>query len=591
MIAPLNSVRTRKLVPPADARKRPPRNWRDGLASPSRVTSKRDSTHTAFVLISILIVVMLISMVALSLLFRMRAEEKAATAGMGGEQAWAAAMGGVRHAINILENSSSPQDWRDNPSIFKNQFVYDDGAQRWYFSVYSPGADEAATIRYGLSDEAGKLNVNHASEESLTAIPLLDESMAQALIDFVDEDSQAQPEGAEQPFYDTLEKPYAIHNAPLKTLDELLMVRGFTPALFYGEDANQNFRLDTNEDDGDISFPPDNSNGELARGLRQLLTVASYDLNLDSTDSERIDVNDPEASLSDEPFPEDTLKFFETARRNQLTITNICDLVEATWTMKDEENQNREYPSGIDEESLPLALDRLTHTNAYHLHGLININSASARVLATVPGIDDAMASEIIGARDAIPPDEQNNIAWLYTEKIVDPEEFRAIGRHLTARGHQFSLRAAGYSNQGQYRIIEAIVDLAGDRPRIIYLRDISRFGLPFEIDLPETGMTEDSSAVLESRELSHHQYSPQSSIPVEQHRTRLAATAHINSNSSVLYNLPLPKGEDRGEGKQSIRVHVDIVSIQRPLYPVPGRLAEFVRTSFGVTFTEEHEI
>lgn len=459
-----------------------------------------------FVLISILIVVMLISMVALSLLFRMRAEEKAAAAGMGGEQAWAAAMSGVRHAINVLENASS-QDWRDNPSIFKNQFVYDDGAHRWYFSVYSSGTEEAAAIRYGLSDEAGKLNVNHATEESLTAIPLLDESMAQALIDFVDADGEAQPEGAEQPYYDTLEKPYAIHNAPLKTLDELLMVRGFTPALFYGEDANQNFRLDANEDDGDASFPPDNSNGELARGFRQLFTVSSYDLNLDSADLQRVDVNDPDANLGDESLPEDTVKFVEAARRNQITITNICDLVEATWTMKDEEDQDREYPSGIDEETLPLALDRLTHTNDYHLHGLININTASAQVLATVPGIDDALANEIIGARDAIPPDEQGNIAWLFTEKIVDAEEFRVIGRHLTARGHQFSLRAAGYSNQGQYRIIEAIVDLAGDRPRIIYLRDISRFGLPFEIDLPENegGMSEESSAVMESRELSRH--------------------------------------------------------------------------------------
>ncbi|MGB0580549.1 MAG: hypothetical protein ACPGVU_12660 [Limisphaerales bacterium] len=445
---------------------------------------------------------MLISMVALSLLYRMRAEEKAAAAGMGGEQAWAAAMSGVRHAISLLGNASSPQDWRDNPSVFKNQFVYDDGAQRWYFSVFSPGSDEAATIRYGLADEAGKLNVNHATEESLTAIPLLDDSMAQALVDFVDEDDEAQPEGAEQSYYDTLEKPYAIHNAPLKTLDELLMVRGFTPAMFYGEDANQNFRLDANEDDGDASFPPDNSNGQLARGMRQLFTVASYDLNLDSTDLERIDVNDPEASLSDEPLPEETLEFIAAARRNQITITNICELVEATWTMKDEEDQDREYPSGIDEESLPVVLDRLTHTNAYHLHGLININSASAQVLTTVPGIDDALASEIIGARDAIPPDQQNNIAWLYTEKIVDAEEFGAIGRHLTARGYQFSLRAAGFSNNGQYRVIEAIVDLAGDRPRIIYLRDLSRFGLPFEIDLPET---EESSAVLESRELSIH--------------------------------------------------------------------------------------
>jgi len=180
------------------------------------------------------------------------------------------------------------------------------------------------------------------------------------------------------------------------------------------------------------------------------------------------------------------VKFIEAVRRNQLTITNICDLVETTWTMKDEEGQAREYVSGVDAASLPLVLDRLTHTNAYYLHGLININTASAQVLATVPGLDGGLASEIIGARNAIPPDRQANIAWLFTEKLVDAEQFREIGRHLTARSRHFSLRAAGFGNQGQYRIIEAIIDLAGDRPRIIYLRDVSRFGLPFEIDLSE---------------------------------------------------------------------------------------------------------
>jgi type II secretory pathway component PulK len=460
--------------------------------------SSKSAAAPGFVLISILIVVMLISMVALSLLFRMQAEEKAAAAGAGGEQAWAAAMSGVRHAIRVLANSSSAQDWLDNSTLFKDQLVFDDGAQRWYFSVFSPGADVNASVRFGLADEAGKLNVNHAAEEDIAAFPLVTESMAQGLVDFIDEDDEAHPEGAEQPYYDTLEQPYAIHNGPLNTLDELLMVRGFTPALFYGEDANQNFRLDANEDDGDESFPPDNANGELAWGLRRHLTVSSYEPNLDKAEAERIDVNDPEASLSDEDLPADTVNFIAAARRNQITITNICDLIEATWTMRDEKDQDREYLSGIDAESLPLALDRLTHTNAPVRKGLININSASAEVLATVPGIDESLASEIIGARDSIPVDRRDSIAWLFTEKLIEAEEFRQIGPRLTARGHQFSLRAAGYSNHGQYRIVEAIIDLAGDRPRIIYLRDMSRFGLPFPIDLPapETGVAGDLSSV-----------------------------------------------------------------------------------------------
>lgn len=466
----------------------------------ARSINTRTKPAAAFVLISILIVVMLISMVALSLLFRMRAEEKAAVASAGGEQAWAAAMSGIRHAMLILADSPVPEDWRDNPTVFKDQFVFDDGAQRWYFSVFSPGTDETATVRFGLADEAGKLNVNLATNESISAFPLVTLAMAQALADFVDADEQPRGEGAEQIYYDTLENPYTIHNGPLNTLDELFMVRGFTPALLYGEDANQNFRLDANEDDGDASFPPDNSNGELARGLRQHLTVASYDLNLDSAGVERVDLNNPDASLSDESLPEVTANFIAAARRNQITITNVCDLVDVTWTMPDEEGQNREYHSGIDAESLPLLVDRFTHTNAHSLPGLINLNTASAEVLATVPGIDGSLANEIIGARDAISMASRDSIAWLLTEQFVDAEAFRQMGRFLTTRSYQFSLRVAGFASSGQYRIIEAIIDSAGDEPRIIYLRDVSRFGLPFPIDLPDA---EQSSAELESQNLS----------------------------------------------------------------------------------------
>jgi hypothetical protein len=60
---------------------------------------RRQPDSRAFVLLGVLVVVMLLSMIALSLLFRMRSEETAGSTGSGSEQAWAAAMSGVREAM------------------------------------------------------------------------------------------------------------------------------------------------------------------------------------------------------------------------------------------------------------------------------------------------------------------------------------------------------------------------------------------------------------------------------------------------------------------------------------------------------------
>ena len=55
----------------------------------------------AFVLVAVLVVVLLASMVAVSLLFVMRAEESATSAMASSEQAWSTAMSGVEEVIRV----------------------------------------------------------------------------------------------------------------------------------------------------------------------------------------------------------------------------------------------------------------------------------------------------------------------------------------------------------------------------------------------------------------------------------------------------------------------------------------------------------
>lgn len=440
------------------------------------------ASRRGFVLVAVLAIVMLLSMVAMSLLFRLKAEGAAAAAGTAGEQAWAAAMAGVQEALRLArESPAGSLDWQDAPELLRARFVLDDGADQWFFTVYSPATpDSLESVRFGLTDESAKLNLNTATETNLVRLPGMSLALAQTLLDYLDADNEPNPEGAEQEYYDTLAHPYAIRNGPLSTLDELLLVRGFTPAVLDGEDANRNFILDAHENDGEQSFPPDNADSHLDLGLRQLLTVCSAEPNEDRSGMPRIDVNAPDDPLPATLLPEALVAYIQALRTNKIALTEPSDLLDARNKVKDAEGREIEMASGVGKAELPVVLDLLTTTVENRHVGRINVNTAPKEVLATLPEIDEALAESIVSARRGLSPEKLQTVAWLYTEDLVDATMFKQIAPHLTARGGRYSFHVVGYAQpSGRFRVFEAIVDTLPGEPEIAYLRELTRLGLP----------------------------------------------------------------------------------------------------------------
>ena len=61
----------------------------------------------------------------------------------------------------------------------------------------------------------------------------IEEPIAQAILDWVDADSEVRfPNGAEDAYYTKLETPYRAANRPFTDVSELLLVRGVTPAVY-----------------------------------------------------------------------------------------------------------------------------------------------------------------------------------------------------------------------------------------------------------------------------------------------------------------------------------------------------------------------
>src|SRR6184192_3628422 len=81
--------------------------------------------------------------------------------------------------------------------------------------------DEARRLALGVPELADRL-------PRLLAILGLDAALADALADWTDADDTPRPLGAERAYYLGLTPPYAPRNAPLGSVGELALVRGFT---------------------------------------------------------------------------------------------------------------------------------------------------------------------------------------------------------------------------------------------------------------------------------------------------------------------------------------------------------------------------
>lgn len=193
-----------------------------------------------------------------------------------------------------------------------NEEFEEEGAMVYRFSLVADDpTDDEQFIRFGITDESAKLNLNVISERQLHVLvsevvagdeEINVQDIVDAILDWRDEDEEPRGEegGTEGEYYRTLDKPYRVKNGPFDTVEELLLVKGVTPEILYGEDYDRNGLLTPNEDDGDESFPLDNEDNVLNRGLYPYLTVYSYEDNKSNDNRQRVYLFSDEHVLQEE---------------------------------------------------------------------------------------------------------------------------------------------------------------------------------------------------------------------------------------------------------------------------------------------------
>ncbi len=204
----------------------------------NRMPSWRTERGFSFV-VSLFFIVLLMT-IAGGLAYRVRAEASAMNNFKDETQAYYLAVAGLNRAIaEISGDFALVVGDEDGSALFavKN----DEG-----YSILRAGREFAlgdGTVSYSIEDERGKINLNTAKRETLFELMRLlgadgadCGTIADAIIDWRDEDHDPGLEGAEDDYYSSVGSPYWAKDDPFDTTGEAALVKGMTKEVFHGTD-------------------------------------------------------------------------------------------------------------------------------------------------------------------------------------------------------------------------------------------------------------------------------------------------------------------------------------------------------------------
>jgi DNA uptake protein ComE-like DNA-binding protein len=314
---------------------------------------------------------------------------------------------------------------------------------------------------FGLVDEASKLNLNTATLDMLEALPFMTPDLAASILNWRTNSAAITAGGAELE-YGMLNPPYTCKNAPFETVDELKLVFGATTDILYGADINLNGILDANESAQNTFQTGANLDNGLNAGILEYVTVYSREPNTQIDGTPRVNINARgqaglQTALQTALGADRASQIMQQIGRNA-TFTSVLQFY---------------ISSGMTADEFAEVADSLTVSADPYIQGLVNVNTASATVLACLPGIEVNNAQTLVTYRQAH-PDQLATVAWV--AQALGNDAATQAGPYITAKSYQFSADVAAVGHHGRgYRRTLFVFDTSGGTPQIIYRRDLNQ--------------------------------------------------------------------------------------------------------------------
>ena len=401
--------------------------------------------NKGLVLVTVLWVIVVLMVIVSVLSRQSRLDTKVCAARLEGVRCKWASRAGIEKAIGILNEDTRESDcltdlWSDNEEDLNDVYL-----QNCWFTVKAV-------------DEASKLNINTVTKGQLLELPEMLEEIADAIIDWRDENDTPSTGGVESGYYESLPFGYMARNGPLRTIRELLLVKDVTEELFFGEDTNLNGLLDYNEQDGEESLPYDDGDSELDKGWIAYLTCYSYDNNKDAEGNKKININEGNAN--------------QLSR--SLGISN--DQAQKIVDGQDYDGIGNLLDNNtLDVQTFSKIADKITVDDSDEIPGKVNVNTASEIVLAALMGGGDTAeqtAQNIIAHRETLLYGMES-IGELLDVPSMSVNTFKKIADLVTTRSDVYSIRCVATADRngknGAKVETEAVVDRVESPCKILF--------------------------------------------------------------------------------------------------------------------------
>ncbi len=370
--------------------------------------------------------------------------------------------GAARYVSQVLRTYATNGAVPD-PSVYQCQGVPVGNARFWIIgrdnNEDSSGmATRSSGIVYGLVDEGSKVNLNTGNSNMISFLPGMTVEFSSAILDWRDTNGN----GASQIYYAMRQPPYQCKAGPFETVDELRLVYAADMDVLAGEDLNRNGILDGNESD-------QNGDGRAARGVLDYTTVYSREPNFHADGTLRTNVATTTAPA------------LRALLQQKLGASRATQIIGRLATGGGTVNGLLQFyvRSGMTRDEFTQIYDDITVGTANYTRGRVNINTASAAVLACLPGMDESTAQQVVSYR-TMHPDQLGTIAWIVDALGSTSTAIQGLqaGNFITTRSFQFTADIAAVGPYGRgYRRVKFVFDLTEDTPKIVYRQDLSRLG------------------------------------------------------------------------------------------------------------------
>lgn len=344
------------------------------------------------------------------------------------------AMVGIQRCLSLIQEhlTSGQVAWTmaDNWARFGEE-----GSQRFNYG--------GSAVRLEIVDAASFVNLNTATQAQLERLPLTVEQV-ESLLDWREAGFISRPGGAKDEYYNQLPNPYNAKLAPLSSVEELLLIKGFTPATLYALPAGLR-----------TTAPPLTNVLGREPVLAELVTVSSRSANVAADGQPKLNVNTASTqALIARGIPLQLALQIVQRRNAQGTFVRLGDVLSVP---------------GVNNQNARAIVDNLTVTSAAEIEGQINVNTASEAVLTTLPGITEDIAQAIVQLQSI----GFASLGALFDVPGVNTATIAPVVDQLTVNSRAFLVRAMG--QHGNVRVaIEATVRIIDNEPRVVAIKRLS---------------------------------------------------------------------------------------------------------------------